>query len=285
MMIQDIYRREPWKMLVCCILLNQTTGVQVKKMMREFFRTFPTLNDLRDIDENTLAGEIESLGMQNVKAKRIKAFVASFTEDVDVMKDSVIGYPGLGSYACESADVFICRNNDVKPEDKEISSYLSKIETGDVFVEGMRKYLELCGVERVTVGCRVKEILNHSYHFFSNVFWRITDDRLPYVKDKLIMYRTALRDAIKRLERDNTSRQAIIQFDQSDPLPNCTVSIQFQIKDDILFTTVYQRSQDIDKVEMDCEIFALMSLEVIKAIEGVDDYRVAVFVGNFHLYL
>ena len=40
-LIQDIYKNDPWKMLICCIFLNQTTREQVDKIVDNFFEKYP----------------------------------------------------------------------------------------------------------------------------------------------------------------------------------------------------------------------------------------------------
>jgi methyl-CpG-binding domain protein 4 len=280
MMIQDIYRGEPWKMLVACILLNQTTGIQVKKMMRGFFAKYPTIGSLRKANELELADDISMLGLQNVKAQRIKAFIKDY-DDGNPIKDMA----GVGDYAVESYNVFVNRKLKAGADDKEINKYLEHAIKCDFMVERLTKHIEKCGFEEVVAGNRMKELINFPYEYGSSTFCRITDDRLEYVLDKLATYREALLDVVMCLRKDPTSRQAVIQLDQSPPLPNCTVSIQFQIRRNMLILSVFQRSQDVEKIEMDCEIFNRMALEVIKKIEGIDDYRVEVFVGNLHIYL
>ena len=41
-LLQEKYKRHPWKMMICCILLNQTNNKQVSKVMDEFFKRWPT---------------------------------------------------------------------------------------------------------------------------------------------------------------------------------------------------------------------------------------------------
>jgi thymidylate synthase len=283
-MIQDIYRGEPWKLVVCTILLNQTSGVQVKRMMRKLFKKFPTEESMIFSTESELSSSISELGLQNVKAKRIRDFLKSIVADSEFYMKDVSELPGVGSYTEESIDVFVRRNIDRDISDKEIRAYVEKIvefETmkskveGDIYCTGSKMPIERYAPT---------EILNYSYEYDSTLFCDVTDDRLRYVTDKLRDYREALEIVNYRLRWNRYNRQAVIQFDQPEILPNCTVSIQFQIRDNILYLSVFQRSQDVAKMEMDCEIFNRMALEVIKNQEDVDDYKVSVFVGNMHKF-
>lgn len=285
MMIQDIYRSEPWKMIVCTILLNQTSGVQVKKMMRKFFKKFNSLQSIRDASEGQIVSEIRELGMQNVKAKRIKMFCSSFSDSVDLMRDNIVGFLGVGDYTQESIDVFIKRDNNVDAKDKEIRAYLDRSYDFKALYDQTNKFIDENGSLQPIKRYAPKEVLNYLYEYDSNMFCDVTDDRLKYVIDKLDTYRESIEDVNNRLFFHKSNRQSVIQLDQSGIFPNCTVSIQFQIRDNILYLSVFQRSQDIEKMEMDCEIFNRMALEIIKRQEDVDDYRVKVFVGNMHKFI
>lgn len=285
MMIQDVYRSEPWKMIVCCIMLNQTSGVQVKKMMRNFFKKFPSLESIRMASEDKIAEQLKDLGLQNVKASRIKKFCKAFPEDYDVVKNDLIGFPGVGEYAQESVDVFIRRKSNASANDKEIRNYLQNSASFEDFKNSISDYISNFGSLQPIKRYAPLEVLNFAYNYDSKLFCDVTDDRLTYVIDKLETYKESLTDVNNRLFFHRSNRQAVIQFDQSGILPNCTVSIQFQIRENVLYLTVFQRSQDIEKLEMDCEIFNRMALEIIKKQEGVDDYKVQVLVGNMHKFI
>jgi thymidylate synthase len=141
------------------------------------------------------------------------------------------------------------------------------------------------GIVSIIKNQKVSEVLNYRYRYDSTLKINVTDDEIKYVIDKLNTYEESLKNAINYLKNDIYNRQSLVQFDQSQPFPNCTVSIQFQIRKNTLYTTVFQRSQDIDKMAMDCEIFNRMSLYIIKNFENVDSYKVIVFVSNMHKIL
>lgn len=285
MMIQDIYRTEPWKMCVCTILLNQTSGVQVKKMMRKLFKKFPTEESIIYSIENGLALFISDLGLQNVKAKRIRDFLKSVDNDPEFYLRDVSKLPGVGTYTEESVDVFIRRNIKRDIKDKEIKNYVDNLYSFESLLSKVEGDILCIGSLQPVPRYAPVEILNYSYRYDSRTFLNVTDKRLKYVLDKLDIYEEELKEVNYKLRWNRANRQAVIQFDQSGLLPNCTVAIHFQIRDNILYTTVYQRSQDTAKMEMDCEIFNRMSLEVIKEQEDVDDYQVLVNVGNMHKYV
>ena len=41
LMIQEVYQSDPWKMLICCIMLNQTNRDQVDRVRIQFFSKYP----------------------------------------------------------------------------------------------------------------------------------------------------------------------------------------------------------------------------------------------------
>jgi hypothetical protein len=251
-------------------------------MMRRFFDRFDSLQSIKDSSEEEIVNLINELGMQNIKAKRIKMFCSAFAEDVDLIRDGIAGFRGVGDYTQESVDVFICRDRSVDAKDKEIKKYLERSYSFLDLKNRISSDIDKRGFTRDNMINSPKEILDYFYEYDSNMFCNVIDDRLVYVIDKLDTYKNCLQNVNERLKNDITTRQAVIQFDQSGDLPNCTVSIQFQIRDGVLYLSIFQRSQDIEKLEMDCEIFNRMALEVIKHQERVDDYRVRVFVGNMH---
>lgn len=284
MMIQDIYRSEPWKLAVCCIMLNQTTGVQVKKVMRMFFKKYPTLDSLKQADEDVVATILSTLGLQNVKAKRIIEFAQAVDNEKDLENCNIKAYPNMGDYAEESFDVFVKRKVR-QVNDREITKYLEAASPFSQLKEKIASDLDLIGFSQPIKKYATREILNYTYSLDSGIFLDVTDDRKKYVDEKLRTYKAQLDHVNYRLRWNVWNRQSVILFDQSEPMPNCTVSIQFQIRNETVYLSVFQRSQDIEKLEMDCEIFAKMALEVVKQHEGVDHYHIQVFVGNMHRYL
>jgi endonuclease III len=73
-LIQEDYLDDPWKMMVCCILLNQTNNKQVRPILEPVFGLIPDANSAVDCEADSLATIIKTTGFQNVKASRIKKF-------------------------------------------------------------------------------------------------------------------------------------------------------------------------------------------------------------------
>jgi thymidylate synthase len=265
-------------------MLNKSTEAQVKKVARSFFTHFPTLGTIRNARESYIVDKIEPLDLSNIKAACIRDLAYSLS-DKDSVRNTIIGFPGTTAFAEESFQLFVRRKASLRSDNKEINRYVKSIMPVNELLDTIDADLSRRGSKCVVSGKKMEEIIGYEYEYSSTLFCQVCDDQEQYVKDKLITYKDALRNAILRIILHRNTRQAIVQFDQSLPLPNCTVSIQFQIRENVLYLLVFQRSQDILKVEMDCEIFNRMALEVIKEIEDVDEYVVRVYVGNMHRYL
>lgn len=112
----------------------------------------------------------------------------------------------------------------------------------------------------------------------SNYGWCIQSkygfDQWEYVKDLLI--------------HDPNSRQAVLHIKTADEKPsndvNCTVCIQFLLRDGKLNTTVYMRSNDI-WMGFPYDVFSFTALQVRMAMElGVDIGTYTHIAGSLHLY-
>lgn len=123
-LIQHDYIDDPWKMLVSCILLNQTTNGQVKKILEDLFLYIPTPEIASNADPEMIAHIIKSTGFQNVKSKRIIGLSQKWIQGFNSPKD----LPGVGKYALESWEIFVNKKTDFTPSDKKLKMYLDSID-------------------------------------------------------------------------------------------------------------------------------------------------------------
>lgn len=124
MMLQEIYREEPWKMLVGCILLNQTTRTQVDRVREELFENWPTPDDMAEADPSEVSSVIRSLGFYNKRAQTLIRFSREWNQ---VEWKEPIELHGIGQYAQDSWEIFQKNNFDVQPTDKELINYLGRL--------------------------------------------------------------------------------------------------------------------------------------------------------------
>lgn len=118
--IQEDYKDDPWKILVCCILLNQTNNLQVRPLIKEFFEKWPNPESISKEENSIISQFIRTTGFQNIKAKRIKDFSFCWNKgERDPSK-----FPGVGKYGKEAWRIFVENDYDFIPTDKKLKMYL-----------------------------------------------------------------------------------------------------------------------------------------------------------------
>ena len=121
MMLQEIYRNDPWKMLVGCILLNQTTRTQVDRVREELFSLWSDPIQMGTADPSKLAEVIKPLGLYN---RRAKTLIKLSQDWINRNWKEPIELHGIGKYAQDSWEIFQKNNFEVSPTDKELINYL-----------------------------------------------------------------------------------------------------------------------------------------------------------------
>lgn len=122
-LIQENYPNEPWKMLVCCILLNQSHNRSVRPILDAVFEFIPDSDSAIKCDVESLAAIIKPTGLYNVKARRIKWMSEGYKKGFKRVTD----LPGIGLYGNESWEIFVNGNLDIKPTDKKLRAYLDAV--------------------------------------------------------------------------------------------------------------------------------------------------------------
>jgi len=124
-LLQELYRENPWKMLVCCLFLNQTTRKQVDKIREQFFLKYPNPKSLLEHSDEEIENLIQPLGFKKVRTKRLKRFSEEF-----ISRDwkEPIELHGIGKYAQDSWEIFQKFNFNVQPTDGALIDYLNWLE-------------------------------------------------------------------------------------------------------------------------------------------------------------
>lgn len=99
-LIQEEYRESPWKMLVACMMLNRTTGKQVRPVLEELFSRWPNKEALAAADDCELRNVIAPCGMQAKRSIFLRKMSALYG------KVPVQNLPGVGKYATDSWKLF-----------------------------------------------------------------------------------------------------------------------------------------------------------------------------------
>lgn len=120
-LIQEEYLDNPWRMMVCCICLNQTNNKQVRPILDILFSIVPDPNSAILCEIETISECLKSTGFQNVKAGRIKKMSQKWIEGFNDPSE----LPGIGKYGQDSWDIFINGNMGRETGDKKLIAYLS----------------------------------------------------------------------------------------------------------------------------------------------------------------
>lgn len=119
-LLQEIYRKKPWRMMVCCMLLNRTTREQVDRIRGELFRRWPTPERMAEARHEELRDLIRCLGFGNKRAEALRRFsfewVAGSWTEIDELH-------GIGRYAHDSWRMFVEGDRTVEPTDHVLGLY------------------------------------------------------------------------------------------------------------------------------------------------------------------
>lgn len=125
--IQELAPRDddhyPWRVMVTCILLNQTHGRQVRPMIDEFWRQVPVPNKLMNLtteERSELRKLLQPLGFVN---RRMNALVRNATDYITLVP--LHECYGMGKYGQDAIDLFVHgKISNVRPADKWLLPYL-----------------------------------------------------------------------------------------------------------------------------------------------------------------
>jgi len=112
-----------WQHMVAVIMLNQTGRKPVKTVFPVFMHHWPSPSKFVRASEQEVRDVIWSLGMVNVRYKRLVEMTYNFMRwDLD---DATELY-GIGKYGSDSYEIFFKQNYTVRPTDKELIRYLDQ---------------------------------------------------------------------------------------------------------------------------------------------------------------
>eukprot|EP00210_Caulerpa_lentillifera_P009371 g8934.t1 len=99
---EELYA-DPWKLLVGCMLLNKTAGVQVRRVIWKFFAKWPDARSAMEAESEHIAKVIEPLGLGKKRAGYIKKFSQEYLQKR--WRDPR-DLTGLGKYASDAYFIF-----------------------------------------------------------------------------------------------------------------------------------------------------------------------------------
>lgn len=126
---QEEYREDPWKMLMVCFMLNQTSHKQVDKVRHEFFDKYSDAQSLLNAKDEDIVSIIKPLGFYNRRAKTWKKFCqewinATETHGTNVPLEVLENMSGVGKYALDSWVVFQLCDYSIEVDDHVLNWYV-----------------------------------------------------------------------------------------------------------------------------------------------------------------
>lgn len=120
MLQEDLWPNE-WKILVACLLHNQTSRKQVNKVYKELFRRYPTPDALRSAEAHELQILIKPLGMWRKRSVALQRLSDDYLEKEWITPKDLYG---CGKYAEDVWTVFCVGDwKKVEPTDHALNSY------------------------------------------------------------------------------------------------------------------------------------------------------------------
>ena len=120
-LLQELYVPDEWRILVCCLLLNQTSRKQVDPMINKLFERYPDAKTMSHAKEEDLHKLLKPLGLWKRRAVTLKRFSQEFINgEWQTAKDLY----GCGKYADDAWRIF-CKGDwqDVEPNDHALNEY------------------------------------------------------------------------------------------------------------------------------------------------------------------
>lgn len=124
-LFQETYASDPWKLLCCVIMLNQTNGRQLESVHGVLFDRWSTAIALATADYHRVVETVAPLGLQNRRARQLIRMSAAYSSFWDGKDPNDL--PGIGRYGSDSYRVFIRREHSIEVTDKELKKYLEWI--------------------------------------------------------------------------------------------------------------------------------------------------------------
>lgn len=121
--IQQEFQHDPWKLLIGCIFLNQTSNKNVRQVIYTFFERWPNAQSVIDADSNEIREHIRPLGFYNIRTQRVIRFCQEY---INKRFSKASELYGIGKYADDSYEIFIRGNLNVQPTDKILKKYLAR---------------------------------------------------------------------------------------------------------------------------------------------------------------
>ncbi|PHU25267.1 hypothetical protein BC332_03599 [Capsicum chinense] len=120
-LLQEKHAHDPWRVLVICILLNCTTGLQVRRVVEDFFTMCPNAVAATEVAPEDIEKLIRPLGLYT---KRSLSIPQLSQEYLGKSWTHVTQLHGIGKYAADAYAIFCTGKWDqVEPSDHMLNKY------------------------------------------------------------------------------------------------------------------------------------------------------------------
>ena len=125
-LIQEALWPDEWKILISCLMLNQTTRKQVDKVIWQFFDMWPNPSLFLRSAHTEVSDLLRPLGFYNRRPKAMRRFTEEYVRQE---WHEPIELHGIGKYANDAWRIF-CRGDwrVVDPQDHALNKYHSYLQ-------------------------------------------------------------------------------------------------------------------------------------------------------------
>jgi len=102
-LLEELFWDRPWVLLLCCVLLNQTSRRQVDPVLTRLLERYPDAQALSVASPADLEGILRPLGLHRQRSRTIVAFSTAFAHG-GWSKPTEL--PGVGRYAADAHAIF-----------------------------------------------------------------------------------------------------------------------------------------------------------------------------------
>lgn len=139
-LLEELFRDDPWRLLLSTIMLNRTTRCQVDVVLYKFLQKWPYATSAANADETEMADVILPMGLRFRRAQGIIRFSREWLELLgrkattlnkesscaafSLTKEEVIGLYNCGDYAYDAYRIFIQGNVNAVTTDHALQIYV-----------------------------------------------------------------------------------------------------------------------------------------------------------------
>lgn len=120
-LLQEDHAHDPWRVLVICMLLNRTSGLQARRVISDLFTLCPDAKTATKVVTEEIEKIIQTLGLQRKRAVMIQRFSQEYMGE---SWTHVTQLHGVGKYAADAYAIFCTGKWDrVRPTDHMLNYY------------------------------------------------------------------------------------------------------------------------------------------------------------------